>query len=214
MCVGVTEGCDCDDVGRRVGKLVATVLLGPRPGTLIGKQVENRGSVVLNRVFDQDFEANSSIVPSMSRSTSMSSVLSSLTPVSEELPLQTPFLSDRLSIKSGLAGVIGVQHSPYSAVKVTSTSGSLTERSTLAEPIFTSLTPKDIFGSEYAPSVTAADISLTLNNGVKLPPLNPVAELDSGFLMSATSWALSGSVDESPKSTLAVPWKDAVPPTE
>ena len=110
--------------------------------------------------------------------------------------------------------MVRVLYLPYSAVKVTSTSGSLTERSTLAEPIFTSLTPKDIIGSEYAPSVTAADISLTLNNGVKSPPLNPVAELESGFLMSATSWALFGSIDESPKSTLAVPWKDAVPPTE
>ena len=110
--------------------------------------------------------------------------------------------------------MVGVLYLPYSAVKVTSTSGSLTERSTLAEPIFTRLTPKDIIGNEYAPSVTAADISLTLNNGVKSPPLNPVAELESGFLMSATSWALFGSVDESPKSTLALPWKDAVPPTE
>ena len=103
---------------------------------------------------------------------------------------------------------------PYSAVKVTSTSGNLTDTSTEAEPISISLTPKDIIGSEYAPSVTPADISLTLNNGVKLPPLNPVAELELGFLISATSWALFGSPAESPKSTLAVPWKDAVPPTE
>ena len=90
MCVGVTENCDCDNDGGRVGRLVATVLLGPRPGMLIGKQVENKGSVVLNSVFDHDFEAKSSIVPSMSRSTSISSVLLSLTPVFEELPLQTP----------------------------------------------------------------------------------------------------------------------------
>ena len=90
MCVGVTENCDCDNVGGRVGRLVATVLLGPRPGMLRGKQVENKGSVVLNSVFDHDFEAKSSIVPSISRSTSISSVLLSLTPVSEELPLQTP----------------------------------------------------------------------------------------------------------------------------
>ena len=98
MRVGVTEGCDCDNVGRRVGRLVAIVLLGPRPGTLIGKQVEYRGSVVLYSVLDHDFEAKSSIVPSMSRSTSISSVLSSLTPVSEELPLQTPFLSGSILI--------------------------------------------------------------------------------------------------------------------
>lgn len=78
-------------------------------------------------------------------------------------------------------------YSPYSAVKVTSTSGNFTDTSKLAEPIFTRLTPKDIIGNEYAPSVTAADISLTLNNGVKVPPLKPVAELESGFLMSATS---------------------------
>ena len=181
---------------------------------LTGKQVENKGSVVLNSVFDHDFEAKSSIVPSMSRSTSISSVLSSLTPVFEELPLQTPSLSDEILIKSSLTGGVGVLYLLYSAVKVTSTSGNLTERSTLAEPIFTSLTPNDIIGSEYAPSVTAADISLTLNNGVKSLPLNPVAELESGFLRSATSWALFGSPDESPKSTLAVPWKDAVPPTE
>lgn len=214
MCVGLTEICDCDNDGGRVGRLVATVLLGPRPGMLTGKQVENRGSVVLNSVFDHDFDAKSSIVPSMSRSTSISSVLSSLTPVCEELPLQTPSWSDRILVKSSSIGVMGVLYLPYSAVRVTSTSGNLTERSTEAEPIFTSWTPKDILGSEYAPSVTAADISLTLNNGVKSPPLNPVAELESGFLRSATSWALFGSEDESPKSTLAVPWKDAVPPTE
>ena len=63
---------------------------------LRGKQVENRGSVVLNSAFDQDFETVSAIVPSMSRSTSMSSVLLSVTPVSEELPLQTPPWSDRI----------------------------------------------------------------------------------------------------------------------
>lgn len=66
---------------------------------LRGKQVENKGSVVLNSVFDHDFEAKSSIVPSISRSTSMSSVLLSLMPVSEELPLQTPSLSERILIK-------------------------------------------------------------------------------------------------------------------
>ncbi len=98
MCVGVTENCDCDNVGGRVGRVVATVLLGPRPGMLRGKQVENKGSVVLNSAFDHDFEAKSSIAPSMPRSTSMSSVLSSLTPVSEELPLQTPPWSDCILI--------------------------------------------------------------------------------------------------------------------
>lgn len=104
MCVGVTENCDCDNDGGRVGSVVATVLLGPRPGMLRGKQVENRGSVVLNSASDQVFEAKSSIVPSISRSTSMSSVLSSLTPVSEELPLQTPPWSDRILIQFGFIG--------------------------------------------------------------------------------------------------------------
>ena len=100
MCVGVTENCDCDNDGGRVGRVVATVLLGPRPGMLRGKHVEKRGSVVLNNAFDHDFEAKSSIVPSTLRSTSMSSVLSSLTPVSVELPLQTPPWSDSILIRS------------------------------------------------------------------------------------------------------------------
>ena len=104
MCVGVTENWDCDTVEGRAGRVVAAVLFGPRPGMLRGKQVENRGSVVLKSVFDQDFEAKSVIVPSMSRSTSMSSVLLSVTPVSEELPLQTPFWSDRTLIQFRFIG--------------------------------------------------------------------------------------------------------------
>ena len=104
MCVGVTENCDCDAVEGRVGSVVAAVLLGPRPGMLRGKQVENRGSVVLNRAVDQDLEAKSAIVPSSPRSTSMSSVLSSLTPVSEELPLQTPPWSDSILIQLNFTG--------------------------------------------------------------------------------------------------------------
>ena len=72
---------------------------------LRGKQVENRGSVVLNRAVDQDLEAKSAIVPSSPRSTSMSSVLSSLTPVSEELPLQTPPWSDSILIQLNFHGI-------------------------------------------------------------------------------------------------------------
>ena len=104
MCVGVTENCDGDTDEGRVGRVVAAVVLGPRPGMLRGKQVENRGSVVLNSAVDQALEAKSAIVPSSSRSTSMSSVLSSLTPVSEELPLQTPPWSDSKLVQFSFLG--------------------------------------------------------------------------------------------------------------
>lgn len=77
--------------------------------------------------------------------------------------------------------------------------------STSVVPISTNFTPNDSCGFEYAPSVIEADRSLTSNKGIKEPPLKPVAELESGFLMSAVSAAVFGIEAESPKSTVAVP---------
>lgn len=77
--------------------------------------------------------------------------------------------------------------------------------STSAVPILTSETPNESFGFEYAARVMDAEMSLTSNFGVKEPPAKPVAELRSGFLTSAVSWALLGMEAESPKSTVALP---------
>ncbi len=49
-------------------------------------------------------------------------------------------------------------------------------------------------------------MSLTAKLGVAVPPLKPVAELRSGFLTSAVSWAPLGMEAERPKSTVALPW--------
>ena len=108
----------------------------------------------------------------------MSRVLSSLMPVVEGLPVHTPAWSIEygqiicLALKTG-------NHILYAAVKVTSTSGSLTEMSTSACPIALISRPNASFGFEYAPSLTDADMSFTSNNGVNEPPPNPVAELKS-----------------------------------
>ena len=56
-------------------------------------------------------------------------------------------------------------------------------------------------------------MSFTSNKGVNEPPPKPVAELESGFLRSAVSWAVLGIPAETPKSTVALPWKVDVMPT-
>jgi len=94
---------------------------------------------------------------------------------------------------------------PYAAVRVMSTSGSLTPISTSAFPIFMISMPNDNLGFEYAPRVTEADISFTSNIGVNDPPPKPVAELESGFWRSAVSCAVLGIPAETPKSTVASP---------
>jgi hypothetical protein len=51
------------------------------------------------------------------------------------------------------------------------------------------------------------------NRGVSDPPLQPVAELESGFWMSAVTWALSGMPAWRPNSTVAEPENDELIPT-
>ena len=52
------------------------------------------------------------------------------------------------------------------------------------------------------------------NSGVNEPPPNPVAELESGSCIFATSCALSGKVALRPKSTVAEPTNDELTPAE
>ena len=61
--------------------------------------------------------------------------------------------------------------------------------------------------------MTDADKSLTSKRGVTSPPLNPTAELESGFTPSAVRRALLGRPTWRPKSIVPEPWKEEVTPT-
>jgi len=202
MCVGAI---DTDEIGIVVAIVGIAVLVGESPEMLIGKHCEGRGTVVPNSLSDQDGVVESPSLASMSRSTSISRLLLSLMPVVEELPVQTPLWSVIGFQLGGRLETDGDVYLLYSAARVTSTSGNLTVISISAVPILSNDTPKASFGYEYAPKVIDADISLTSKSGVIEPPPKPVAELEPGFLISATSCALLGIPAESPKSTVAVP---------
>lgn len=86
--ITVTEGgCVDANVVESIG---IAVLLGARPGIWSGKHWEAMGSVNVKRGFDHDGVTESPNFAVTSRSTAMSSLLSSLTPVVEGLPVQTP----------------------------------------------------------------------------------------------------------------------------
>ena len=87
----------------------------------------------------------------------------------------------------------------------------VTATSTL--PTLISSTPKAILGCEYAARVIDADSFVTSNIGVSEDPCQPVAELFSGLLISATTFAPLGRLAWSPKSAVAVPAKVALVPT-
>lgn len=73
--------------------------------------------------------------------------------------------------------------------------------------------PKVSFGFENAATVTEADRDLTSKIGVTETASKPVAELDSGFEMSAVSLADSARPASRPKSMMPCPWNEVVPPT-
>lgn len=147
------------------------------------------------------------------KSTPISKELSSKTPVFDEPGVveQTPFSSiDYLSariLKNKMKCV------PNLAVSVADTFGISTPKVKSAWPISVISIPKVSFGFENAATVTEADRDLTSKIGVTGTLLKPVAELDSGFEMSAVTLAESARPASRPKSMMPCPWNELVTPT-
>lgn len=92
-------------------------------------------------------------------------------------------------------------------------SGNFIANATSTSPTLSNLIPNSTLGCEYADSLILASIFVTSKIGSKLLPPHPVAELWSGLMISADTFAPSGKLASNPKSAVAVPANVAEVPT-